>query len=129
MWAIFEPRGPIEKGITYIVRPLIEPRKSPVRVFFISRGSIQLLVGPESSLRRLQMNVRSSTRATSPGSERERKLLGRFFSFSRMKVPEATSCSHIALYSSSVPSHQWTLSGVQSFDISSTHAFRAAFLT
>jgi hypothetical protein len=35
----------------------------------ISPGSIQLLVGPESASSRLQMKVRSSTRATSVGSE------------------------------------------------------------
>ena len=35
----------------------------------ISAGSRQLLVGPASSSRSEQMNVRSSTRATSPGSE------------------------------------------------------------
>ena len=38
----------------------------------ISAGSRQLLVGPASSSRSEQMNVRSSTRATSPGSERAR---------------------------------------------------------
>jgi hypothetical protein len=37
------------------------------------------------------MKVRSSTRATSLGSERAfRKLFGRFSSFSRMKVPAST---------------------------------------
>ena len=44
---------------------------------FISAGSIQLFVGPASSLVLEQMNVRSSTRATSLGSERARKLFGR----------------------------------------------------
>ena len=39
-----------------------------------------------------QMNVRSSTRATSLGSERARKLLGRFSWFSRMNVP---ACDHL----------------------------------
>ena len=29
MWAIGEPSGPIENGTTYIVRPCIEPWKSP----------------------------------------------------------------------------------------------------
>src|ERR1039458_2946414 len=33
-------------GITYIVRPFIEPSNSGVRVFFASAGDIQLLVGP-----------------------------------------------------------------------------------
>ena len=69
MWAIGEPSGPIEKGTTYIVRPFIEPRNSSVRVAFISVGSRQLLVGPASASFAEQMKVRSSTRATSPGSE------------------------------------------------------------
>ena len=67
-----EPSGPIEKGTTYIVRPFIEPLKSSLRVSRISAGSRQLLVGPASSSFSEQMKVRSSTRATSSGSERAR---------------------------------------------------------
>ena len=60
-----EPTGPIEKGITYIVRPRIEPAKiSPARRY-PSSGDIQLLVGPASSSSVVQINVRSSVRATS----------------------------------------------------------------
>ena len=72
MCAIGEPSGPIEKGTTYIVRPCIEPRNRSLSVSRISAGSRQLLVGPASLSRSEQMNVRSSTRATSPGSERAR---------------------------------------------------------
>ena len=72
MCAIGEPSGPIEKGTTYIVRPRIEPRKRSLSVARISAGSRQLLVGPASRSSCEQMNVRSSTRATSPGSERAR---------------------------------------------------------
>ncbi len=72
MWAIGEPSGPIENGTTYIVRPAIEPRKRPRSVSRISSGSRQLLVGPASASSSLQMKVRSSTLATSPGSERAR---------------------------------------------------------
>ena len=72
MCAIGEPSGPIENGTTYIVRPRIEPRKRPSSVSRISAGSRQLFVGPASSSRSEQMKVRSSTRATSPGSERAR---------------------------------------------------------
>ncbi len=70
MWAMAEPSGPMENGTTYIVRPFMEPRNNPVSVSRISLGSRQLLVGPASSWRSEQMKVRSSTRATSPGSER-----------------------------------------------------------
>src|ERR1044072_2656342 len=58
--AIGEPSGPIEYGTTYIVRPFIDPRKSSVSFSRISFGSHQLLVGPASSSRSEQMNVRSS---------------------------------------------------------------------
>ncbi len=72
MCAIGLPSGPIENGTTYIVRPRIAPSNRPFSVRRISRGSTQLLVGPASARRSLQMNVRSSTRATSVGSEHAR---------------------------------------------------------
>src|SRR6266496_4961982 len=111
MCAIGEPRRPILEGITYIVRPRMLPSNIVFSVSFISLGFTQLLVGPASVLLREQMKVRSSTRATSLGSERARKLLGRFSELSRMKVPDSTICSHRRSYSSCDPSHQWTLSG------------------
>ena len=72
MWAIGEPIGPMLKGTTYMVRPRMQPSKSLRKVCFMAMGSTQLLVGPASSRRRLQTKVRSSTRATSDGSERAR---------------------------------------------------------
>src|SRR5437588_11778458 len=69
MYEIGEPIGPIENGTTYIVRPRIEPRNRPVTVSRISPGSVQWLVGRASCSFSEQMNVRSSTRPTSPGSE------------------------------------------------------------
>ena len=72
MWEIGEPSGPMQKGTTYIVRPFMEPLKSLARASRISAGSLQLLVGPASSSFSEQMKVRSSTRATSEGSERAR---------------------------------------------------------
>jgi len=107
----------------------MEPRKRPVRVAFISLGSVQLLVGPASSLRREQMKVRSSTRATSLGSELARKQLGRFSGFSRLKVPVWTIRSHRASYSDWVPSHQCTESGWQRSTISWIQAKALGFLT
>lgn len=67
----------MQKGTTYIVRPRMEPRKrpcspeapSPVKMALISSGAFQWLVGPASSSFSEQMKVRSSTRATSVGSE------------------------------------------------------------
>jgi hypothetical protein len=60
-----EPTGPMEKGITYIVRPRIAPRRiSPARRY-PSSGDIQLFVGPASSRSAVQMKVRSSVLATS----------------------------------------------------------------
>ena len=43
---------------------------------FISAGSIQLLVGPASASSTEQMKVRSSTRATSLGSEAHQNEFG-----------------------------------------------------
>src|SRR4051795_4854483 len=68
--------GPMQNGMTYIVRPRIEPRYSSVMIDFISAGSIQLLVGPASASSTEQMKVRSSTRATSLGSEAQWKEFG-----------------------------------------------------
>ena len=65
-------------GTTYMVRPFMQPRNSLSSVARISAGSSQLLVGPASISRSEQMNVRSSTRATSLGSDRARKEPGRF---------------------------------------------------
>ena len=62
----------MENGTTYMVRPRIEPLNSSLSVSRISAGSRQLLVGPASASSSEQMKVRSSTRATSPGSERAR---------------------------------------------------------
>jgi hypothetical protein len=69
MCAIREPSGPIENGTTYIVRPRMECRNSSVSVARISSGSRQLFVGPASTSSREQTKVRSSTLATSAGSE------------------------------------------------------------
>ncbi len=67
-----EPSGPMTYGITYIVRPFIEPSKRPPSFRYASSGAIQLLFGPASSLVGVQMNVRCSTRATSPLCDRWR---------------------------------------------------------
>ena len=72
MCEIGEPSGPIEKGTTYMVRPFMHPANSSFRTSRISAGSRQLLVGPASSSLCEQMNVRSSTRATSEGLDRAR---------------------------------------------------------
>ena len=70
--AMCEPSGPIENGTTYIVRPRMQPSKSWFIVWRICAGATQLLVGPAASCVSEQMKVRSSTRATSAGSERAR---------------------------------------------------------
>src|SRR4051794_31938381 len=91
---------------------------------FISSGSIQLLVGPASASSREQMKVRSSTRATSLGSEAHQKELG--FLARRTKVPASTSFCVRRSHSSSLPSTHTTWSGVVSSAISRTHASRRA---
>ena len=69
MYESGEPSGPMLNGTTYIVRPRMLPANSPCSFVRISAGSIQLLVGPASISCSEQMKVRSSTRATSLGSE------------------------------------------------------------
>ena len=58
------------KGSTYIVRPRIEPLNSDFSLRRIVKGFSQLFVGPAPSFEEEQMKVRSSTRATSSGSDR-----------------------------------------------------------
>ena len=70
--AIGEPERAHVNGTTYIVRPRIAPANLSSSTSRISAGSRQLFVGPASSSACEQMNVRSSTRATSPGSDRAR---------------------------------------------------------
>jgi hypothetical protein len=120
-WEIAPPSGPMQNGTTYMTRPRIEPSKNSPNVVRICSGAIQLLVGPASCSRSEQMNVRSSTRATSPGSDAHQKLFGRSSGISRVKVPASTSrlvsCSHSACD----PSHQMTSSGWVRSAISRTH--------
>jgi hypothetical protein len=47
---IGEPTGPMLKASTYIVRPRMQPLKSLRSFSFISKGFIQLFVGPAPSL-------------------------------------------------------------------------------
>src|SRR3954449_5438157 len=68
------------------------------------------------------MNVRSSTRATSPGSLRARYEFGRLASESFSNVPASTSSWHSASYSSAEPSHQCTADACVSSATSSTQA-------
>src|SRR3954465_1790539 len=102
--------GPMQNGMTYIVRPRMHPRYSSVMTDFISSGSIQLLVGPASASSTEQMKVRSSTRATSLGSEAAQNELA--FLSSLTNVPASTSLPVSRSHSSSVPSTQTTRSGV-----------------
>ena len=66
------PTGPIEKGMTYIVRPRIAPSNRPPSTCRIEAGSRQLFVGPASCASSAPMKVRLSMRATSSGVERAR---------------------------------------------------------
>src|SRR5436305_275881 len=117
-----EPSGPIENGTTYMVRPFMHPWNSVRSVARISAGSRQLLVGPASASRSEQMNVRSSTRATSAGSDTAQYEFGRLASVSFVNVPLSTSTWQRRSYSSADPSHHTTASGVVSTATSSTQA-------
>ena len=67
-----DPGTPMRNGTTYSVRPRIAPAKSGVSLARASAGAIQLLLGPTSSARSVQTNVRCSVRATSCGALRWR---------------------------------------------------------
>ena len=89
---------------------------------FIFDGSIQLLVGPASRSSTEQMKVRSSTRATSVGSEAAWNELGITSGLRRVKVPVASRAAVSCAHSSSEPVHQWMESGWVSSAISETQA-------
>src|SRR3989440_10092477 len=103
------------------------PRYSSVIVRFISDGAIQLLVGPASASSTEQMNVGSSTRATSDGSVRAQNELGLISGFSGTSAPLATSSPVRRSHSAREPSHQTTASGVVSSATSRTQASRRAW--
>src|SRR4051794_19895966 len=118
--------GPMQNGMTYIVRPRMHPRYRSVIVVFISAGSHQLLVTPASDSSSEQMNVRSSTRATSSGSEAAQNEFG--LAVSRTNVPASTSFVVVRSHSSSEPSHHTTRSGEVSSATSRTQESRRAFV-
>src|SRR5205809_5234639 len=119
----------MENGTTNMVRPRMQPANRPSSFARISRGSTQLLVGPASSFLALQMNVRSSMRATSLGCERARYEFGRKLSFNRMKLPLLTSSAQRRSYSLCEPSHQTMRSGFVSAAISETHCLNLRWRT
>ena len=125
MCAIGEPSGPIENGTTYIMRPRIAPEYKAFNSVRISDGSRQLLFGPASTLLVEQINVRSSTRATSAGSECAQYELGRLSSSSLVNVPARTRSSQRSSYSFWLPSHQYTSSGCKISAHSATHFLSA----
>src|SRR2546422_3382512 len=55
IFEIGEPSGPMQYGMTYMVRPRIDPVKSCVSFSLIFPGSSQLLLGPASSFVAEQM--------------------------------------------------------------------------
>src|SRR5579862_2831364 len=109
---------------TYMVRPFIELRNKPRSLRRISYGFSQLLVGPALSFDREQIKVRSSTRATSLGSERARKQPGHNSSFSLVNEPLATISRQSLSYSACEPSTQWMSLGLVSSAVFSTHLTR-----
>ena len=117
--------GPMQNGMTYMVRPRMHPRYSSVITAFISAGSHQLLVTPASDSSNEQMKVRSSTRATSSGSDAAQNEFG--FAVSRTNVPASTRRVVTRSHSSSDPSHHTIRSGVVSSATSRTQDRRRAF--
>src|SRR5215472_7896744 len=121
---IGEVTGPIMYGTTYMVRPRMAPSKSAPTLCFAASGSIQLLVGPASSLAREQIKVRCSVRATSFTELRWRLQFGYVFSFSVMESPARSISSVMRRYSVSEPSQYTMRSGLVSLAASSTQFSR-----
>ena len=90
--------------MTYIVLPRMQPSYNFDIVSFICAGAIQLFVGPASLSFTEQIKVRSSTRATSVGSDAHQKEFG--FFFSGTSVPAFTKRSVISFHSASLPLHK-----------------------
>ena len=89
-----------------MVLPRMQPANKGFNVARISSGAIQLFVGPASSLCCEQIKVRSSTRATSCGSDIAKNEFLRLAGFKRLNEPAATIKSHSRSYSACEPSHQ-----------------------
>jgi len=88
----------------------MHPSNSLVSVDFIASGATQLLVGPASCLWMLQMKVRSSTRATSLGSDSARKLPGRLVGSGLERAARDQRLAERVIFGCE-PSHQWMRSG------------------
>jgi len=95
---------------------------------FIWSGAIQLFVGPASFSSTEQIKVRSSTRATSEGSDAQWNELGLMSSLRRVKVPVATRLSVSVAHSASEPVTHEMRSGVVSVATSATQAARRLWL-
>mmetsp|Transcript_43756 Transcript_43756/g.107426 ORF Transcript_43756/g.107426 Transcript_43756/m.107426 type:complete len:218 (+) Transcript_43756:1357-2010(+) len=122
------PSGPIENGTTYMVRPFMASVNSDVIFSAMSSGSAQLLSGPASIFDDEQMNVCSSTRATSPMPERARYEFGRSSSFSLTSMPLCTIWFTSSRFSASLPSHRCTRSGLNSATCFDTQLRSASFV-
>ena len=121
-----ESIGPMQYGITYSVRPRMQPANSASIFACASAGAIQWLLGPASSCCGVQTKVRCSTRATSLGLERCSQLWGWVSGFNGSRVPSASICWVSRAFSASLPSHQWMWSGWVSAATSATQAFNAS---
>ncbi len=123
MWAMGEPSGPIEKGIdVHRAAPHGAPVEGRAPLPSSPPAPASCWWGRRRSPRSEQMKVRSSTRATSAGSELHRKLLGRLASSRRVNEPCSTSRLVSRSHSSSEPSHHSMASGWKISAHSSTQA-------
>ena len=106
-WAMSEPSGPMLNGMTYIVRPAMQPSKRPVEDR-LHLGRIHPVVGRAGVLLGLGADEGAildpgDVARVGAGEEAVRAAAR---SLRRMNVPASTSSSHSRSYSSSEPSHQ-----------------------
>ena len=116
----------MQYGMTYMVRPAMQPSNSASILAWPSAGDIQWLFGPASSFSGVQTKVRCSTRATSSGCERCSQLLGCVSGLSGNRVPSACIFAMSSAFSLSLPSHQWMAAGRVSRATPATHSFSAS---
>uniref|UniRef100_A0A1B0BI50 Uncharacterized protein n=1 Tax=Glossina palpalis gambiensis TaxID=67801 RepID=A0A1B0BI50_9MUSC len=122
-----EPTGPIENGITYIMRFFMQPGKRSLIALCISSGDIQFpkmpglsceVTGTACSFSRVHIKVRDSTLATSAGLVRANQQFS-YLVKGIMVLCFSISCCNIVL-SSMLPSQMCIFAGWQRSAQSST---------
>jgi len=98
-------RGPMLKGITYMVLPFMQPLYNASMVFFISSGSRPVIDWTRVFLFPEQIKF-CPRRGQHPRGLNDNKSYWPFFRIERGEVPACTMIRHSSSYSVCEPSHQ-----------------------